>query len=167
MKRTFLLLIGLFLSLPFVSAQKVGYVNTETILNQIPQYVAVQKNLEELGKKYMTLIESESGKVDVAYKSYQADRPKLTEREKQMRESEIIELERGVKEKQKVYFGEDGVMSKKSSELLDPIKGRVEKAIEKVAKAGGYVIIIDLAAIKGVVYKDAAADLSLEVVKEL
>ncbi len=65
-----------------------------------------------------------------------------------------------VQEKQKIYFGEDGIMAKKAEELLSPIRQEVSKAIEDVAKLGGYDLIIDLAAVQGVVYKNEKLDLT-------
>lgn len=167
MKKTIAILSGLLLSLTALFAQKTGYVNTETILSNIPEYTSAQSTLETLSKQYMTLIENESAKVDAAYKAYQSDRPRLTESEKQIRERDIVALERSVKEKQKVYFGEDGIMSKKSEELLSPIKAKVEAAIAQVAINGGYDIIIDLKSIQGVVYNNPTSDLSPLVIKEL
>ena len=51
-------------------------------------------------------------------------------------------------------------MAKKAEELLSPIRQEVSKAIEDVAKLGGYDLIIDLAAVQGVVYKNEKLDLT-------
>ena len=80
--------------------------------------------------------------------------------QRQNAENEIISKERVVQEKQKIYFGEDGIMAKKAEELLSPIQKEVNKAIEDVAKLGGYDLILDLAAMQGVVYKKEALDLT-------
>lgn len=167
MKKFCIVIIGFLLSLSALNAQKVGYVNTETILSQIPEYVSAQTTLEKLSGQYKSAIENESSKVDAAYKNYQADRAGLNEGQRQMRENEIISMEREVKEKQKTYFGEDGIMAKKSDELMSPIREKVNRAIEKVAKNGNYSLIIDISTTQWVVYKDDAADLSLEVIKNL
>ena len=67
-------------------------------------------------------------------------------------------------EKQKIYFGEDGIMAKKAEELLDPIRKRVETAIESVARSEGYDLVIDIAAVQGIVYKNEALDLTGRVI---
>ena len=51
-------------------------------------------------------------------------------------------------------------MAKKADELLSPIRKAVEQAIENVARAGGYDMVIDVAAMQGVVYKNKALDLT-------
>ena len=87
--------------------------------------------------------------------------------ERQYKEEEIISKEQEVKALQKKYFGQDGAMQKKSEELLNPIKAMVSSAIEKVAKAGNYSLIIDLSAIQGVAYAKADDDLSKAVLAQL
>lgn len=167
MRKLFIVIIAFLLPLTTVFAQKVGYISTETILEQIPEYKSAQNTLEKLSQQYKSVIDSESEKVDEAYQRYQADRARLSEDQKRSRENEIIKMEREVKEKQKSYFGEDGVMAKKSAELMNPVKERLDRAVSKVAKSRGYSLIIDISTTQGVVYKDDAADLSLEVIKNL
>ena len=56
---------------------------------------------------------------------------------------------------------------KKSEQLLNPIKAKVDNAIRKVAQKGGYSLIIDLSVVQGVAYYNEAEDLSLEVIRNL
>ena len=84
--------------------------------------------------------------------------------QRQNAENEIISKERVAQEKQKIYFGEDGIMAKKAEELLDPIRKDVEKAISDVARSEGYDLVIDVAALQGVVYKNEILDLSRKVI---
>ena len=152
-------------SVQLLFGQKVGYMNTQTVLAQIPEYVAATQTLEKLGKQ--DYIEGEKIKIDNAYRKYQADRPRLGESARQTRENEIISMERDLQKKQKEYFGEGGVMSAKSEELLNPIKEKVDAAVKKVAKERGLSLIIDVSAQQGVVYQDPEHDLSMEIVKNL
>lgn len=167
MKKILLILSALLLSASAVFAQKVGYVNTQTILEQIPDYVSAQKTLEQLGNQYRQYLEGESSKIESAYRQYQADRTRLTESQKQVRENEIISMERALQEKQKEYFGEEGIMVVKSEQLIGPIKNQVDAAIKRVADKQGYSLILDVSSMQGVVYKNDAYDLSMEVIRNL
>lgn len=167
MKRTLLILATLLFSISAVFAQKVGYVNTQTILSQIPDYVSAQQTLEKLGNQYKQYLENESSKIEAAYRQYQADRARLTESQKQVRENEIISMERSLQEKQKEYFGEEGIMVVKSEQLIGPIKNQVDAAIKRVADKQGYSLIIDVSSMQGIVYKNDTYDLSMEVLRNL
>lgn len=148
-------------------AQKVGYMNTQTVLAQIPEYAVAQQTLEKLGNQYKEYLTKESAKVDEAYLKYQSERARLTESQRIEREDEIVAMERAVKEKQNEYFGEKGAMATKSEELMAPIKNKVNEAVKKVASQYGYTLILDISAIQGVIYKDDNSDLSLEIIKNL
>ena len=155
MKRIFIAIVALLAGFGPLSAQKIGYINTDTILSEIPAYVAAQTQLNTLSDKYRATIETELGKIETLYQNYQNSRNSMSSTQRQNAENEIITKERVVQEKQKIYFGEDGIMAK--------IREQVDKAIAKVAEAGGYGLIIDLAAQQGIVYKNPALDLSAQV----
>lgn len=160
MKKIVIALVAFLACSGLLRAQKIGYINTETILSEIPAYVAAQSQLDALSDKYKAAIEAEMGKIETLYQNYQATRNSMSASQRQNAENEIISKERVVQEKQKIYFGEEGIMAKKAEELLSPIRQEVSKAIEDVAKLGGYDLIIDLAAVQGVVYKNEKLDLT-------
>lgn len=167
MKRILFVLIALLASAGVAQAQKVGYINTQTILGEMPEYLSAQQSLEKLSAQYQQYLEQEAAKIEAAYRAYQSDRSRLTESQKQARENDIISMEKRLQEKQKEYFGEKGVMVTKSEQLLNPLRSRVDAAIRKVAQSRGYTLIIDVSAVQGVVYADQTADLSLEVIRNL
>ena len=166
--RRFLLIITIALSsVTFANAQRIGYLNSENILNQIPEYVQATRTLDELADSYKSVIEADLGKVDKLYRTYQSNKSHYTASQKQAKEEQIIDAERAVKEKQEEYFGEGGIMAQKSEQLLGPIRERVQSAIDIVATQRGYSLIIDLAVVTGVVFQDDSQSLDSEVLKIL
>ncbi|MBR3450538.1 MAG: OmpH family outer membrane protein [Bacteroidales bacterium] len=163
MKKIVIVITALLAFTGTLSAQKIAYINTEDILNEIPSYVSAQNQLNTLSDKYKAAIETELGKIESLYQVYQTSRGSMTAAQRKSAEDEIIAKERVVQEKQKIYFGEDGIMAKKAEELLGPVREQVDKAIRDVAQKGGYDLVIDLAAMPGVVYKNNALDLSAAV----
>ena len=144
--------------------QKCGYVNTETILSAIPEYKVAADKLEALSKQYQEAVKKDFSEIETLYNNYQKQKASLSAAQRQAKEEQIIAKEKAAKQKQQQYFGQDGLMQKKSQELLDPIKEKVQKAIDKVAEDGGYMLIIDIATNEGVVYAASAADLSSKVI---
>lgn len=167
MKKVLTLIVTILLCSFVSNGQKVGYLNTQTILSQVPEYNTAVQTLEKLGNQYKQYIEKEKAKIDEAYAKYQSERGSLSESARQNSENQIINMERNLQAKQKEYFGENGVMAKKSEQLLNPIRSKVDNAIRKVAQKGGYSLIVDLSAVQGVAYYNEAEDLSLEVVRNL
>ncbi len=165
MKKFLLSFAALIISFFCANAQKVAYIDTEVILEAIPEYQAAQVELNELSDKYKAIIEAEISEIEQLYQSYQQFKNSLNDTQRAAREQEIISKEQVVKSKQRIYFGEDGIMAKKSEELIGPIQTLVNAAIEVVAARDDYVLIIDLAVTPGVVYKNSKYDLTEEVLK--
>lgn len=167
MKKGLIIALAMFIGALQLNAQKVGYIDTEKILKVIPAYKSAQTQLETLSEQYQSKIESEYSKIEVMYNNYQRQKASMSAQARAQKENEIIEREKTVKQLQMSYFGQDGLMQKKSAELLDPIKNKVNAAIEKVASSGGYMILFDVAAMQGVAYKNENDDLSPFVIKAL
>ena len=166
MKR-FLFIAAAFLFAVQLNAQRVGFLDTEKILASIPEYNSAKSQLESLEKGYRTKVENEFAAIEKLYNAYQANKGTMSQVVRAQKENEIISKEEAAKKLQESYFGENGIMQKKSQDLLSPIKERVQAAIERVAKSGGYMMIVDIASQSGVIYTNSQYDLSQEVIKVL
>ena len=167
MNKGLIIAIAMLFATLQLSAQKVGYINTEKILSVIPEYVSAQTQLDKLAEQYRQKIEGEYSKIETMYQNYQQQKANLSAAARQQRENEIIQKEQTVKELQKTYFGQDGLMQKRSEELMGPVKARVDAAVKKIAENGNFMIIFDTAVMQGVAYARSSDDLSALVIKEL
>ena len=86
-------------------AQKFAYVDSQFILENIPEYKQAQQQLDDLSYDWQEEIEKEYAEIDKLYRAYQTDKVLLTDKMRQTREDEIIEKEREVKELQQQRFG--------------------------------------------------------------
>ena len=160
MKRVLTLMAVLACGLTVAQAQKFAYVDTEYILEKMPEYVTAQKQIEQLSNQYQSTIEAEAKKVDQLFRTYQTERGRLSEVQRQQREQEIINKEQAVKDLQKSYFEQEGTVTKRTEALMQPIKDKVQRAIDALAKEGGYAVIFDVAAAPGFIYTNPTYDLS-------
>ncbi|OFY41500.1 MAG: hypothetical protein A2X18_06620 [Bacteroidetes bacterium GWF2_40_14] len=167
MRKLFLLTLVILASSAIVKAQTFGYLNTEKILERIPEYNNAQQQIDRLKKQYEAQIDAEMKVVESMYNQYQAEKQALSGSQREIREGEIIKKERSAKELQKTFFGQEGALSKRSLELLTPIKERVQTAIEKVAAEGGIILVFDIATTQGIIYNNPANDLTAKVLKKL
>ncbi|MDR2652649.1 MAG: OmpH family outer membrane protein, partial [Prevotellaceae bacterium] len=122
MKKIVLISIGLMMLSSLAFAQKYACIDTEYILDKIPNYKSAQEQIEKISAQYQKEIEDGYRNVDEMYKSYQAEKALLTDAMKKKREDEIIAKEKAVKALQQKYFAPDGELAKKREELLKPIQ---------------------------------------------
>lgn len=161
---TSLLVIGLSV-LSF--AQKMGYVDTDYILSQIPEYKAAQAELDKVSVDWQKEVEAKYAEIDKLYKTYQAESVLLTDEMKKKRENEIINKEKEVKELQKQRFGVDGDLFKKRMELVKPIQDKVYNAVKAVAERSGLAFVFDKAGQVSMLYTNNKYDKSDDVLTYL
>lgn len=148
-------------------AQKFAFVDTQYILENIPEYQMAQDQLDELSKKWQKEIETELASIEKLYKNFQTDVVLLPDDIKRKRESEIIQKEKDVKALQRKRFGQDGDLYKKREELIKPIQDKIYNAIEELSTERGFGIIFDRAGSLTILYASAKLDLSDEVLEKL
>lgn len=144
-------------------AQKIGYVDTDYILSNIPEYKAAQAEMDKISVDWQKEIEAKYAEIDKLYKIYQAEAVLLTEDMKKKRENEIINKEKEVKELQKQRFGVDGELFKKRMELVKPIQDKVYNAVKQVAERSGLAFIFDKAGQVSLLYSNSKYDKSDDV----
>jgi outer membrane protein len=164
-----LLFTVLFLSITMASAyaQRFAFVDTEYILDNIPEYRSAQEELDELSVQWQKEIEAMYQEIEQMYQAYQAEAVLLPEEMKVQKQNEIIAKEKEVKDLQKKRFGTDGDLFKKREELIKPIQDKVYNAIEEIAKEGNYAFILDKSSGASVLYLDVKYDKSDEVLNKL
>lgn len=164
--------IALVTSIAFVSfvsafSQKYAFVDTEYILNNIPNYKAAQEEIDKLSTQYETEVKGLYEAIDKMWKEYQAEKVLLTDEMKSKREEQIITKERDAKKAQNDYFGEDGLLFKKRQELIKPIQDEVYNAVKDLANEGGYAVIFDSSSGPVMLYTNPRYDISDQVLQRL
>lgn len=124
-------------------AQRIAFVNTKYILEQLPEYETAQKELDRFSKQWQEEIDERYDQIRRLRESYNAEAILLTEEMKRSRMEDIQKKEREARDLQKQRFGVNGDLFKKRQELVQPIQDRVYQAVKEVAGTS-YVAIFDI-----------------------
>lgn len=163
-----MLTMAIFLSAFAVTlAQKYAFIDSDYILENIPEYQDAMDILDEFSIQWQKEIEEKFAEVDGLYKEYQAEAVLLPEDMKAQRENEIIQKEKEAKDLQKQRFGRDGDLFSKRQELVEPIQEKIYNAIEEIAEAQNYGFVFDKAGSLTILYAKAKFDLSDDVLDEV
>lgn len=167
MKR--IMIIAALSLMAFVSGygQKYAFVDTDYILNNIPEYTDAQALLNDLSAEWQKEIEGKFQEIDKLYREYQAESILLPEDMKKQRENEIIQKEKEAKDLQKKRFGKDGDLYKKRIELVEPIQEKIFNAIQDMAITRNYSFVFDKSAGGALLYADSKNDISDDVLDEI
>lgn len=150
-----------------LNAQSYGYVNTQEILEKMPEYRVAQDRLDRIREDHEADMKSEMERIEMLFRKYQSEKSRLSDAVRQSRENEIIMMERNAKERQREIFGQEGSFSKLTLELMEPIQRRVQTAIDSVSIEMGLGIVFDINAMQGVLYKNPRLDITARVMNKL
>lgn len=158
----------LLTALTFTSyAQRVAVVDINKILDSMDEYKDAQKKLDDQTAIWRQEINTEMDKVKGMYNKYQAELPLMNDETKVTRENEITAKEKAVRDKQREYFGEEGLLFKKQQDLIKPIQDKVYKAIDSYASERGYDIILDKSKASGILYINSTIDKTDDIMKKI
>lgn len=143
MKKILLSITILLVSVTASLAQRLAYVDSEYILQHIPEYVSAQKQLDDLSTQWQEEVDKQYGEIEKLYKAYQNDQVLLNDDMRRRREDEIVTKEKEVKDFQRQKFGFEGELYQQQIRLVKPIQDRVAAAVQDIANTQGLDMILD------------------------
>ena len=156
-----LLVAVLFSAVGITQAQKFGYVNSATILADMPEVKQAEANLEALQKQLQKKGQSEIEKFQQDYVALQqkAEQGELSPKQQEEEAKKLQEREAQLSQLEQQMVQQ---MQEKRNELLEPIYAKVNEAIKSIAEENGYTMIFDQSVL---LYKEDGQDVS-NLVKE-
>lgn len=149
------------------SAQKYGFIDSEYILNKLPEYKDAKERLDKLAERWTKDIEERYEVIKIKKNNFLREEDLLPADEKKKREEEIATLESEAMQMQKTRFGVNGDYFQKRQELIKPIQDKIYEAMQTIASKRNYSFIFDKANQSNLIFADSKFDLSNEVLKEL
>ncbi|NBO58462.1 MAG: OmpH family outer membrane protein [Chitinophagia bacterium] len=167
MKKITILLIAIFLLTASSYAQRYAIIDTRYILSKLSEYSDAQKKLDAFSLQWQKEIDDKQALLDQMYRNYEAEKVMLSEELLKKREDDLFNKEKEVRDLQKRRFGFEGDLFKKRQELVKPIQDKVYNAVQKLAVARQYDLILDKSEGITVIFADPKLDRSDDVLKEL
>ena len=160
-----IILIAAVLGVCSVSAQKLARVNLQDIVVAMPEFEEAQKNLEAFGKDLQEQMEQIQVEFNNKLADFQKNQATMAASIKQMKQQELEQLQQRFAEFQQIAQQD---FQKKEAELLEPVQKKAQDAVNKIAKAGGYIAVFNTS-IPSLAYFDEAqlTDIAALVKKEL
>ena len=134
------LLMILMLAPIAVMAQKFGHVNSQEVIQAMPEYTKAKTEIEALAQQYEADLKSMQEEFSKKLKDYEANSKTLPDNIKQRRETELQEMDQKIRQS---YQDNQQALAQAQSEKMQAITTKVIDAIKQVGQAGSYVYIMD------------------------
>ncbi|MDG1778250.1 MAG: OmpH family outer membrane protein [Flavobacteriaceae bacterium] len=141
---------------------KVAHINTQELVESMPDMKSAKSELEKLAKTYETDIQAMATELQNKITQYDAESSTKTDEENGKRLQEVQSMEQSIRQYQ-AQAQQD--LQKKELDLLRPITEKAKNAILKVGNAQGFDYILDSSQGQGVIMangKDLLADVKAE-----
>lgn len=163
MKTIKLAVLTLMLGATTAFAQKYAHLNSNELLLAMPERKQAETSLQDYAKQLDGQIKTMTAEYENKVQEYQKQEAVMTDVIKQDKVKEINDLEERIKTFQGTA---QESLQKKEQELMQPMINKAKKAIEDVAKEGGYKYVFDTSA-GMLLYSDPADDILSAVKKKM
>jgi outer membrane protein len=120
---------------------KFGHVNTQEIIQAMPEYAAAKTEIDKLTAQYEADLKSMQEELNKKAEAFDKEQATLPENIKQRRQTELQEMYQKI---QQSYQDNQQALQKASSEKMQAITAKVLDDIKAVGQAGDFVIINEI-----------------------
>ncbi|MEZ5198653.1 MAG: OmpH family outer membrane protein [Bacteroidales bacterium] len=148
-------------------AQSLAYIETDKIVEKMPEYELATNEIDSLVNVWRTEVDKKFATVEDLYQEYVKAELLLTNEIKKEKQEEIIEAEKVAKEYREQKFGREGELSKIEESKLKPIREKILETAAKVGKDKNYDYVFEKTTESGWIYTNPDHDLTGAVLSEL
>ncbi|KIA84422.1 molecular chaperone Skp [Kaistella solincola] len=152
--------VMMFLTVGVAKAQKMAMMDYESVLAAMPETKKMTNDLDVFSKTKGDELQKQAEAFQKEVQQYQAEGAKLTEAQRTAKETDLQKKQQNLQQIQQTAQND---LAQRRDAAVKPIIDKLNKAVEKVAKANGYDFIIDGSAL---IYK-GGPDATPAVKKEL
>lgn len=171
MKKRVVLIVLLVLIIFSSNAQRsnirIGYIDTEYILENIPEYNEALSQLDKKVQKWKSEIDLKLRGIEKKKLDLRNERVLLTKELIEEKEEEIKIEEAEILDYQQKRFGPNGDLIIQKRTLIEPVQDQVLTAVQELAKAKKYDFIFDKSADVVMMYSNKRYDLSDYIVRTI
>ena len=150
------------------SPLKIGYVDSQLILNQLPEAIKAQGDITALQNKWVKEGDNLTKELQKNYADYQKKAKTMTQDQQLAEQQKLLKQQQSIDDFKKAKFGQpNGEFYVKSDSIWKPVKDKIYHAIEVIGKKENMTYVLDKAGNSIVLYADPKYDITYKVLDYL
>ncbi|MBP0902599.1 OmpH family outer membrane protein [Mariniflexile gromovii] len=146
---------------------RIGYIDTEFILENIPEYQEATAQLNEKAGKWKNDIDAQLSTIEQKRKALSNEKALLTKELIDEREEDIDFEEKEILDYQQKRFGPNGDLFIQKRQLMQPIQDQIFAAVQDMAATKQYDFIFDKSSDAVMLYSAKQFDLSDQIIRSI
>lgn len=123
--------------------QKIGFIDSDVILQNMPEYTGIEQQLQLLSESWREEISELENELRELEEDYEAREILFTDEIRRERLAEIDQKNRQLENFVDEKFGPEGEYFTRQQELLEPIQRSIFNALNQVASRDGFDFVFD------------------------
>src|SRR5512140_454818 len=158
----------LFMTAMMTQAQsKIGHINSEAIMQTLPEAVDAQKTLDQLVSQWEGELQKMQAEWKRKFDDYDKRKLILTDQARADAERELRELDQRIADYRNKKFGQNGELFQKQNDVMKPIQNKIFKVLEEIAKEENYDYVFDKSGASLLLYANDKNDLTQKVISRM
>jgi outer membrane protein len=153
-------------SIAMAQEMKIGYVDSQRIFDQSPEYQDAQAKFDKDVESWNTQAEQMRKDIEGMQKELESQSLILSADKKKEKELSLTAKQDTLNQFLSATFGTAGKAEKRMAELSKPIRDKVLEVIEKIAIENNYSLIFDAGTVN-IAYAKKSLDITDEVLSEM
>jgi Skp family chaperone for outer membrane proteins len=168
-KVLFLLMFTSIVSWPALAQRgvRIGYIDTEYILQNVPEYQEASAQLEAKVQKWKSDVEQRLGALEQKKKQLSSESVLLTPELIKERQEEITVEENDILDYQQKRFGPNGDLMIQRKQLMQPVQDQIFAAVQEIATNKKFDFVFDKSADVVMLYSADRFDISDQVLRSI
>lgn len=151
----------------FTFAQRFCYVDSQYILENLPEYTSSQSKLKSQTESWQKEIGQRQENFAKLQAEFEAEKILLTPEQLKEQEKKIFDEAKSIKSLQDKRYGPNGDLINLRRSVVKPLQDQIYNATKAVADKRGYSFVFDKGSDLIMIYTDPKFDISREVLQEL
>ncbi len=169
--KSFEIILSAFLlvifSVPSFAQLKIGYVDSNTIMDNLPDAQDARQKLDALVKDWQAELNKKEADWKAKYDDYEKRKLIMTDQTRSEMETELMNMEKDISDYREKKFGTNGELFQKQDELMKPVQNKIFTAIQEIAQDENLDFVFDRSGDVMLLYAKEEYDITNKVLDKL
>ncbi|HKB88008.1 MAG TPA: OmpH family outer membrane protein [Ignavibacteriaceae bacterium] len=157
----------LTISIPSFAQLKIGYVDSNTIMDNLPDAQDARQKLDALVKEWQAELNKKEADWKAKYDDYEKRKLIMTDQTRTEMEAELTNMEKDISDYREKKFGNNGELFQKQDELMKPVQNKIFTAIQEIAQDENLDFVFDRSGDVMLLYAKEEYDITNKVLDKL
>ena len=167
MKKIILFSILLFTSSISFAQLKIGYIDSDAIMDNLPDVQDARQKLDASIQEWQTELNKLEADWKAKYDDYEKRKLIMTDQTRSETEAALVQLETQIAQYREKKFGTNGELFLKQDELMKPVQNKIFVALKEIAEEDDYDFVFDRSGDIMILFAKEQYDLTAQVLEKL